>query len=42
VHSSADGFGNIVTDGRSFGIAIDQWAARMLADFKRSLPQILG
>jgi hypothetical protein len=42
VRSSADGFGNIVTDERWFGIAIDQWAARMLAHAKRSLPQILG
>jgi hypothetical protein len=36
VRSSADGFGNIVTDERWFGIAIDQWAARSLADAKRA------
>jgi hypothetical protein len=40
--SSADGFGNIVTDERCFDIAIDQWAARMLTDGKLSLPESLG
>jgi hypothetical protein len=32
VHSSADGFGNIISDERWFGIAIDQWVAEMLAE----------
>jgi len=40
VRSSADGFGNIVTDERWLGIAIDQRAD--VADAKRSLPQTLG